>query len=340
MNRIPTAAAWKLLLTGTTHVDAIVRCDAARLLGLLGDRRAVPALSRMLETDAHLSKITAVYALGDIGERKAAPVLRRIAADPGVFRFPGMHYHDMIRLAAALSLARWNDPSGVLAVNDVLRLRGLPAMLELGPAILSARRTPAMKRLRDYLTLPFVLSYHVGKSSASNHFFVDQCLAFFRDPAGRKQLVADLTHFSRYVRPEAAASLLVQDPSPANLRLVSRQAKQENTPFGIVRFARILHEHGAGEATPALAKGLRSKDAFVRATALDAAAALKLTTLAPVVRDLLADSNFYVRICAAEAMESLAGRSAIGELLPLLGDPHPRVVIQAAKSLLACRHAQ
>lgn len=337
MSRIPTPAAWKLLLTGTAHPDSIVRCDAARLLGDLGDRRAVPALTRMLECDRHLSKITAVYALGAIGDRKAAPVLRRLAADPGVFRFPGMHYHDMIRLAAALELARWNDPSGVVAANDVLRLKGLPAMLELGPAILAAPRTAALKRLRDYLTLPFVLSFHEGRPSASNHFFVDRNLAFFREPAARKQLVADLAHFSRYVRPEAAAALLAQDASPASLRLVAKQAKREKTPFGRLRFAAILHGRGIGDATPAVTTGLRSKDAFVRATAIDTAAACKLTALAPAVSDRLADPDFYVRICAAAALETLARRSAAGELVPLLADPHPRVAIQAAKSIIACK---
>lgn len=328
-----TATAWKLLLAGTTHSDAIVRCDAARLLGELGDRRAVPALTRQLTVDRHLTKITAVYALGDLGSRTAAPILRRIAADPGVFRFPGMHYHDMIRLAAALQLARWGDDSGVRAVGDLLRLRLLPAMLELGPAILAAPRSAAVKRLRDYLTLPFLMSFREGRPSASNHFFVDRNLAYFREPAARKVLLADLAHFSRYVRVGAATALLAQDT--ANLPAVTRQAKRERSAFGRVRFAALLHTHGGPDATPAVVRGLRDRDAFVRATALDVAAELKLKSLAPAVERALADADDHVRIRAAAALPVVAPARARTLLPPLLSAASPRVAVQAACSLLA-----
>lgn len=330
----PTAA-WKLLLAGTSHADSIVRCDAARLLGDLRDPRAVPALSRLLQADRHLTKITAVYALGAIGERKAAPVLLAIAKDPGVFRFPGMHYHDMIRLAAATELAHWDDAAGVVAVNDLLRLKGMPAMLELAPAILGPPPTAALAKLRAYLSLPFVLGFHQGRPSASNHFFVVRNLAFFRAPEARTQLIADLDHYSRYVRPEAAASLLAQDPSPTSVRLVAGRAKKERTAFGRLRFAQLLHQHAAGDARAAVAKGLKDRDAFVRATALDTAAALQLEDFAPTAVSLLADADFYVRICAVAAIEAVAKDQAATLLSPLLADPHPRVAIQAAKSLIA-----
>jgi len=333
MSRASVTKAWKLLLDGTRHADSFVRCDAARLLGDVGDRRAVPALTQVLKTDAHLTKITAVYALGSIGDRKAAPILRQIAADPGVFRFPGMHYHDMIRLAAAVALARWNDPSGVMAANDVLRLKGLPAMLELGQSILSAPKTAALKRLKAYIDLPFVLAFRGGKVSASRVFFVDQCLAFFPEAAARRHLIADLAHFSRYVRPVAAQSLLAQDRD--HIRLVAAQARKERTPFARIRFAQLLHEHGAGDATAVVRGGLRDRDAFVRATAVDAVAALKLKSLAPAVVGLLADEDFYVRICAAAAVETLVPQRARALLLPLMSDAHPRVAIQAAKSVIS-----
>ncbi|MEI6337546.1 MAG: HEAT repeat domain-containing protein [Verrucomicrobiota bacterium] len=335
MKSIPALADWNSLLDATSHADSIVRCDSARLLGELGDPRAVPALTSMLERDAHTSKITAVYALGAIGDRKAVPVLRRIADDPGVFRFPAMHYHDMIRLAAAMELARWNEPSGITIVSDLLRMSRLPALFELSQAILSSPHTEAMKRLLDYVSLPYLLSYHHDRT-ASSHYFLARALAYFQEPAARKQLVSYLSHFSRYVRPEAASSLLAQDASKVNLCLVASQAKRERTPFARIRFARILHEHGVGDATAVLTRGLKNKDSFVRATAIDAAAACRISTLAPAVIALLTDADFYVRICAAEAMENLAPQQADGLLAPLLKDSHPRVAVQAAKSRLAC----
>ena len=58
MKSIPALADWNSLLDATSHADSIVRCDSARLLGELGDPRAVPALTSMLERDAHTSKIS------------------------------------------------------------------------------------------------------------------------------------------------------------------------------------------------------------------------------------------------------------------------------------------
>jgi HEAT repeat protein len=326
-------AAWKLLLAGLVHADPLVRCDAARLLGELGDRRAVPALARLLTRDRHLTKITAVYALGELGDRRAAPVLRRIAADPGVFRFPGMHYHDMIRLAAALALARRDDARGVAAVGDLLRLQRLPAMIELGPAILAAPRTAAMRRLRAYVSLPFVQLFHGPLPRASSHFFAVRCLAHLRVPEARRQLVVDLAHYSRYVRAAAAAALLAHGPE--GLTAVARQAKRERTAFGRLRFAALLHAHGRGDATAAVARGLRNRDAFIRATALDAAAELRLRAIAGAALALLADPDWHVRSRAAAALPVLAPREADAALAPLLADAEPRVAIAAAAALLA-----
>ena len=69
-------ASWKMLLDATRDSHPIVRSEAARLLGGIGDPRAVPSLARMLERDRTYSKITAIYALGEIRDRKALPVLR------------------------------------------------------------------------------------------------------------------------------------------------------------------------------------------------------------------------------------------------------------------------
>lgn len=324
---------FRLLLSGLTHADPLTRCDAARLLGGLGDRRAVPALARLLASDRHLTKITAVYALGELGDRRAAPTLRAIAADPGVFRFPGMHYHDMIRLAAATALALWDDDSGVRAVNDLLRLQALPAMLELAPAILGARRTSALRRLRDYVSPEFLLAFHQGRASASNHFHVVRGLAWHRTPAATRQLRADLAHFSRYVRPAAAVALLAHGRQ--HLPAVARAARRERTAFGRLRFATLLHAHGAGDATAVVTRALRDRDPFLRATALDAAAELRLRGLAPRAEALLADPDWLVRSRAAAALPALAPRRAGALLRPLLVDPAPRVALEAAAALLA-----
>ena len=64
------------------------RRDAARELGTLGDRRAVPALIRVVETEEFdvVGEI-AIEALGKLGDRRAAPVLQAVIDDPSRDRY-------------------------------------------------------------------------------------------------------------------------------------------------------------------------------------------------------------------------------------------------------------
>ena len=64
------------------------RRDAARELGTLGDKRAVPALIRVVETEEFdvVGEI-AIEALGKLGDRRAAPVLQAVIDDPSRDRY-------------------------------------------------------------------------------------------------------------------------------------------------------------------------------------------------------------------------------------------------------------
>ena len=75
------------------------RRDAARRLGQLGDRRAVPALIQVVKSEAFdvVGEI-AIEALGKIGDARAAPVLQMVIDDPSRDRY--------VRSAAKKALAR------------------------------------------------------------------------------------------------------------------------------------------------------------------------------------------------------------------------------------------
>jgi HEAT repeat protein len=328
MNR---SRAWTALVDGLRHGDPLARCDAARLLGALGDRRAVPALCRVLASDAHLTKITAIYALGEIDDRQAAPMLRRIAADPGVFRFPGMPYHDLIRLAAAIQLARWNDASGASAVNDLLRLRELP-LLDLGPLIATAPATRPMARFAQHPSLQSLLAHRWTDANASGTFSLVRYLAHVPGPRSRDIIRRQLRHFSRYVRVAAAEALLHHDRDA--LPTVRAAARRETSGFGRIRLGSILHAHGSGDATGILSDGMVDRDPFLRATAIDAITTLHLPELADAVARCTSDADWLVRSRTAAALAVLFPDHIHPALASLGRDPEPRVVLEASASFL------
>ncbi|HLU66710.1 MAG TPA: HEAT repeat domain-containing protein [Kofleriaceae bacterium] len=80
------------------------RRDAARELGKLGDRRAVPALIKVVETEEFdvVGEI-AIESLGLLGDARAAPVLQKVIEDPSRDRY--------VREAARKALRRVGGPA-------------------------------------------------------------------------------------------------------------------------------------------------------------------------------------------------------------------------------------
>ena len=81
----------------------LVRASAARYLGDLGARRAVPALLRNLNANNDLVRSASVAALGKLGDPSVFPELREIAVGDEAAS---------IRMTAMNSLALLNDAQG------------------------------------------------------------------------------------------------------------------------------------------------------------------------------------------------------------------------------------
>jgi HEAT repeat protein len=312
-----------MLLSSVSHPEPLVRAEGARLLGELRDSRAVPGLIAMLKSDRWYSKITAIYALGDIRDKHSLPVLRDMAADPRVFDFPGMYNHDMIRIAAAMTLLKFNDNSGLQKISDVLRIKNLQAYLELAVPILSlpnnARNRPLKARVDRELLQRFARDFR-----GSAHVRIARALPFFKTPESRRMLVKYLGHFSRYVRAAAAEELGPQK----HKGLLVKLWRKERTPFTRIKLAQLL---GRPEQIKVIAGYLHNPDFFVRATALDALAAVKGREWIEKIVPLLDDEHFYVRLCAVEALEKLRCKAAGQKIEQLLKDENLRVRMQAAK---------
>lgn len=135
------------LIDGLT--DPEMRVSAARQLGKLGAREAVPGLIRNLRAQSDGCRMAAVRALGKIGDPSAIPALLEVAQEDEAMG---------VRTQAIDSLARLGAPEGVemftqLAVDPAPLLatcvRESDLHQELHPKHLHWMRKWAAKRLRE-----------------------------------------------------------------------------------------------------------------------------------------------------------------------------------------------
>lgn len=318
----------------TRHADPFVRCDAARLLGEIRAKSAVPWLADMLARDPRHSKINAIYALAEIGDRRAVPVLLDMARNPGVFDFSGFYNHDMIRYAAAIALAILGDDRGAERVADLLRLGTGEALVHLSPYLSGLPNRPLLRPFKELVGLDFLLN--PGRAfNTVRDARIAESLRHYDTPESRAALRNYSKHYSRYVRAHAASSLSRLDPSPAATLYLKKWLRREKVLFTRIILSRELARRGVAFAWIALVRGLEDPDYFIRATATEALGALGDASASPAVAKRLADEHFYVRLCAIEALEKLKCREVRTEIQKSFERDVPRVRLQAAKYLLS-----
>lgn len=318
----------KLLIDATKNPAHIVRAEAARLLGEIGDKKAVPYLVSMLQKDDWYSKVTAVYALEKIGDKRAVPVLRRIAKNPGVFDFSGFYNHDMIRLASVAALIRVNETNVLENIQDIMEVENLEAFVHFGPSIMKLPNSKETGRLKSKVSMAFLKQSAKGRFQSGAQARIAECLGYIRTKESLTMIKKYLAHFSRYVRAAAAGALLRYKNSPENRNLLKKMLKKENAVFTKIKVALLLN---SSELDCILQKALLDEDYFVRATAVDAVAEAKKPEYTSALIRLLGDEHFYVRLCAVEALEKLGCREASVRVAELLKDDEIRVRLQAAK---------
>ncbi len=290
-----------IVLKGTQNKEHIIRAEAARLLGEIGNKKAIPYLVNMLKTDQWYSKVTAVYSLEKIGDKKALPVLRAISKDPLVFDFSGMYNHDMIRIAATVALLKMGDKKAVENIMDLINIGTSQGFLELSRYILELPESNYNFRLRHVVTFEFVSQYF-KQFRRGLHVRALDALPYFKTKQSLNIIIECTQDFSRYVRAKAGEALLRYADSRENREILLNMLKVEKEIFTKIRLAVLLDFRNAGEI---IKEGLQDGDYFIRATALDAIADLKLYEFSDEAIKYLTDESFYVKLCAIETLERL-----------------------------------
>ena len=122
--------------------------------------------------------------------------------------------------------------------------------------------------------------------------------------------------------------------SRENREILLNMLKVEKEIFTKIRLAVLLDFRNAGEI---IKEGLQDGDYFIRATALDAIADLKLYEFSDEAIKYLTDESFYVKLCAIETLERLKYKKPSKQIERMIEDKNYRVCMQAAKYCLKMR---
>lgn len=326
--RLPDIVRVRLYRWLNPYEKERLRLGATRALELIGPgaEKAIPALGKALRDPSAEIAMHAAFALGNLGAPAVSTLINGLGApreDTRFFSIQGLSragtearpaIPDLIGVLrgtnsknareAAACLGRIGGVGAVRAATGLLRnpelrirLRGIQSLSALGPQARSA--------------VPTLLE-----------------LARTDDPEVRKTVIGALGRIEP-AHPEVGALFI--------------SALQDNDPEVRATAAEGLERGDVTEATSlnALIESLNDPDSGVRQTSLRviASAASRNPDLTagamPAFVQALGDSDFLVRLYAAQALASLGPRAmpALGPLQQALNDNHPGVQSWAALAL-------
>jgi HEAT repeat protein len=200
------------------------------------------------------------------------------------------------RLAAAEALAEFPDERSIARLLAALRDPSADVRLTAALSLAAIDRTPPARELVELL----------GIGTRENSLLT---VALFRDIAER--------------RPDEVRALILDAGVPAGAKAAAIEALSASADYTLVplvttlastadsddpvlpRYLGALADFAHPAAEPAVKRCLGSPSPEVRAAAARAAGRIGLTPLAPYLKELLADSDWWVRFRAGEALTLL-----------------------------------
>lgn len=330
-----------ILLAPLFGDDFVLLADAARLLGELGDARAVEPLCRAVTESRHYTKGVACLALGSIGDPAAVPALQQVVDEPAVYDDWFWIDCQAVRAAAAVALLALGDEGGAALLQEMAE-RGSDLLFSYyAPTVLRLpESTPAARQLKLRVTPQRIGELRERKlpmREPGRLVFQAEAFGLLGTPEAQATLRQWLGHTSRYVRGAAAVALLAADPSEKNVARVEHVADADATDFARLKASLAVALAGSAERAAFIATASAAlEDPFNRAVAVEALGLIgDRRAHADIVASQSRHPDAYVRLCTIEALERLSADGGPGAARRLLDDADPRVVLQAARLLAA-----
>lgn len=201
-----------------------------------------------------------------------------------------------IRLAAAEALAEFPDERSIARLLAALRDPSADVRLTAALSLAAIDRTPPARELVELL----------GIGTRENSLLT---VSLFRDMAGTRPDEIRALILDPGVPPGAKAAAIEALSASADYSLVPLVTTLASTADSedpvLPRYLNALGDFAHPAAEPAVKRGLGSPSPEVRAAAARAAGRIGLTPLAPHLRELLGDADWWVRFRAGEALTLL-----------------------------------
>jgi cyclophilin family peptidyl-prolyl cis-trans isomerase/HEAT repeat protein len=316
----------------------------------IGDARAAPVLTALLQGDGQLTRAFAARGLGGLKHAPAAPTLGTIAMDPG--------QPLAVRVQAVRALAAIGDPAAsaplmrivtatkvdaalqmeaVVALGTLRSAEAVDVLLELASAPWPTLRGAALVALARIDPDGFVTI--IAGLDSDPHWSVRaalaNALAELPDHRGEARLVAMLADDDQRVIPAILGALAATAAPSAKSVLIARLASEDP----VVRMAaanglaRLKATDQVSALVAAFDASIQDGPYVARAAILAALAGLDEAAATPVLARALEDKDWAVRLRAAELLRGLDKTATVAPATPA---PPPAVPeLSAIQALMA-----
>jgi HEAT repeat protein len=324
------------LIAALLSEDCLEQADAARFLGEIGRREAVPPLVKYVVECRNYAKVAGMEALARIRDASACPALRRLVKWPNVPDDWYWYCHRSVRAAAAVALLTLGDETGAAYLAELADKQDDVFFAWFAPAILRLPDRPrAAKELKGRITVQTLSQGGPGTTRFTNPCtaaMVTEALGLLPPAEARPRLRDMARSASRYVRGQAALGLLAQAAPDEDVLFVKEMAKKDLTDFVKVKASLALARAGKSGWIQSLAAACgKIRNPFDLAVALESLGAAGRREHAPVVQKRLGHSAPCVRQAAIEAMDRLGGDTKA--VAKCVKDRNPRVRLSVARYL-------
>ena len=347
-------AAQTTLLPLLADGDAEIRTQAARVLGDARAGQAFDGLAKLLTDPSQRVQLFAVQALGKLGRKEAVgPVLSMLAANTnhdaylrhaGVFALVRLqdtnavlaaatHASSAVRMAALLTLRRWESPAIARFLNDADPLVITEAAIAINDQPIPAA-FPDLAALLSNPNLPTL----AGKSDEpARQALVRRVVnAHFR--LGQPANAAAIAAFARNanatpeMRAEAINALADWHTPPKTDRVIGLHRPVPERPDAA----------GANALRPVLDELLLQGPDAVRIAATKAATRFAVTNASPALHRVVADRTLVaeVRVAALASLAAFKDSGLAAATRLLRTDPDEAVRIEAMRLLTTLKPAE
>lgn len=329
------------LVRALTKDDDNIRYWTLKLLGQLRAFDALPELTRFLEATERDLVIAAASALGELGDRRAIPALIRMLAHPdelvrravidALARLPDSSVHELTQmLASNQRLMRLSSSLALAAAGDT-SLKPLLDQLAAESSEIRYWVVRALERMQQPAVVP-VLEDLVDDDDVEVQRAAAAALASFELPAEVvTRLVERLDVEDWRLRQALADALAAQGHLPATHFERPLAHGSEHQRYWL---AKVLGHHPAPEVVPLLIERFEDESWPIRKNAAASIARIGPAASRYLIEVLARDGvNAEQRYWVSRAMIGLADPALLPTLIGLLADPDRSVRANAATAV-------